>query len=441
MRRTAGTVFCASLLLTTSAFASGYGLREFSGSALGVSYAGAAANGLHGTTMAFNPALVNDVGDFDISASGIGILPNTAGTFTATTAVGSPVAGETNPHGIVNTALVPTLALRYRLSDQFTVGLLTSSPWGMVTDYGDTFVGRYYATMSDVKTYNATPIVGWQPAPEFSIGAGVQVQYTTGRLGKAIDFGSIGAIYHIPGSVPDAMDGSVLLKAHSWAYGFVLGVEWKPTSDLSIGLSYRSKIDNTLKGTENFTLDPYGLGAYLSAHTGAFVNSPASAGFTNPQVVTFGLRWHVDDQFTLLAGGDWTGWSAFKTLTAQSANPYQPDDVSVMNWKSSLFGSVGVEYTPCHDWVLRLGTAYDETPTVDEFRTPGIPDGNRVWISGGVGYRWNEHVDLDVSVARLFAQRADINLLATDPGNALRGSLHGSVDMGVTLVGFELTYH
>jgi len=61
----------------------------------------------------------------------------------------------------------------------------------MVTDYGPDWVGRYYATNSDVKTVNATMVVGFQPTPELAFAAGVQVQYIKGRLGKAIDFGTI----------------------------------------------------------------------------------------------------------------------------------------------------------------------------------------------------------------------------------------------------------
>jgi long-chain fatty acid transport protein len=447
MRRTALCVLATSLLLTTSAFASGYGLREFSASTLGLSYAGSAANGETASTLAFNPALLADVKDWDAAASGIGILPNTSGSFTGTTAAGTPL-GTSTPHGIVNTALVPDFSLRYRLSDEFVVGVVTSSPWGMVTNYGPSWVGRYYATYSDVKTYNVTPMVSWQPVPEFAIGVGVQVQYLNGRLGKAIDFGTIGCsincmnplgtpFFHV---LPGQDDGSVLLKAQDWTEGFVVGVTWKPTPDWSFGASYRSRLDGKMKGTETFTLDGAGVGATLNAVYGMFANSTASAVFDNPDVFTVGARWHINDQWTALAGGDWTGWSAFKTLTAHATNPHQPDDVSDMNWKDSWFGSLGVEYQACQDLILRLGTAYDESPTVDEFRTPGIPDNSRYWVSGGFGYQFTDHMGVDFSIARLIAEKADINLLASDPGNSSRGWLQGVVHMGVTLVGVEFTY-
>ena len=74
MRRSAITILCTSCLLSVSAYATGFDLREFSASSLGTSYAGAGANGQHASTMAFNPALLGQVDDFDISVSATGIL-------------------------------------------------------------------------------------------------------------------------------------------------------------------------------------------------------------------------------------------------------------------------------------------------------------------------------------------------------------------------------
>lgn len=440
MRRTAA-ITIASLMLSTSALASGYGLRDASASTLGLSYAGNAANGTVASTLAFNPALLSDVNQFDISVSNTALVPQTSGTFTATNAAGAPVSGTTHPVDIVNTALIPSFALRYRLSSQFTVGMSVTAPWGMITDYGNDSVTRYYATMSDVKSANTMFMAAWQPIPELSIGGGVQVQYIKGRLSKAIDFGTLGYSNHIPGALPGAADGFVELRAQDWSTGWVVGAEWKPTAKLSLGISYRSEVENTLKGNEYFALDSKGIGATLKAVTGAFVNGEATAPFNNPAVLTFGARWKLNDQWTLSAGGDWTGWSAFKTLTAHSSNAHQPDDVTLMNYQDSWFGSLGVEFKPCDDWKFQLGTAYDQSPTVSNFRTPGIPDGGRYWLSAGAGYRLTDNMDLNLSVARLIAQKGNIALSKADTGNALRGNLTGVVNMRVTLIGLEFDYH
>jgi long-chain fatty acid transport protein len=439
MRRTAAAVFVC-LLLSTSAYASGFGLRDASASTLGLSYAGNAANGTVPTTMVFNPATVNDVETFDFAVSNTGLLPQTSGDFTANTVAGGhafPITGTTHPVDIVNTALVPSIALRYRLTDKIALGMQFSTPWGMITNYKPNPVTRYYATMSDVKTANMMFIAGYQLTPEFSVAGGLQVQYLKGRLSKAIDIGLIASpLLH---TAPGSHDGYVELRAQDWAAGWIIGAEWKLAPNLTFGASYRSAVYNRLKGNEYFTLDA--VGQTLAGATGLFENGAASGKLHNPPVVTFGAKWDIDPQWSLMVGADWTGWSIVKTLTIHSANPHQPDDVTVFNYHDSWFGSVGVQYKPTEDWKLSIGTGFDDTPTDTAYRTPGIPDGGRYWLSAGVGYRITPSMDLDLSVARLIAEKGNIALKQTDPGNSLRGNLTGTVNMRVTLVGLELNYH
>lgn len=445
MRRTAAFVF-ASLMLSSSALASGFGLRDASASTLGVSYAGNAANGSVASTMVFNPALVNDVGTLDVAVSNTGLLPDTSGDFTASNMLGMPI-GSSHSKDIVNTALVPSLAVRYRVTPKLAVGLQVSAPWGMLTNYRSPTVTRYYATMSDVKTANVQFIAGYQLTPELSVGGGVQVQYIKGRLSKAIDVGSIAyGLYltHklpvlIPGTTPSGNDGYVELRAQDWSVGWTLGAEWKPRPDLSLGISYRSQIDNTLKGNEYFTLDP--VGQTLRTYTGLFVNGPATGQFNNPAILTMGAKWDITPQWSFLVGADWTGWSTVNNLTIHSANPHQPDDVNVFAYDDSWFGSIGVQYKPTEDWKFSLGTGFDDTPTANRYRTPGIPDGGRYWISGGIGYKFSQNIDLDFSIAHLIAEKGKIALSAADTGNENRGSLTGVVNMSVTLVGLEMNYH
>ncbi len=102
---------------------------------------------------------------------------------------------------------------------------------------------------------------------------------------------------------------------------------------------------------------------------------------------------------------------------------------------------MGVEYKPVREWTLRFGTAYDQTPTTSGRRTPGIPDGGRYWVSAGVGYALTDNMDVDVSIARLIAEKGNIALSQTDTGNSARGNLNGAVKMGVTLIGMEFAYH
>jgi long-chain fatty acid transport protein len=457
MRRSAVTILCTSLLLTASAYATGFDLREFSASSLGTSYAGAGANGQHASTMPFNPALAGWVDDFDISVSATGIVPTATGDFTtATTSAGNPTGGTTTPSAIISKAIIPDIAIRKRLSDQLSVGVSVTVPWGLMSKYSDTWAGRYYATKSELKTYNITPVVAFQPIPELSIAAGVQVELIKGNLGNAIDFGLIGchvncSVFPPPPGVPffnvlpGHDDGKVALKADNWAYSYVLGVAWKPNDNVSLGLSYRGKIDHKLSGTATYTLDAGGVGAFFNAYvpTQTFLNSAASAKITLPSVVNASARLRVDDKWTVMATVDWTGWSVFKQLLVVPVEPHNSSGLTTFGWKDSWFGSIGAEYKADDQWTLRVGTAYDQSPTPSGAATPGVPDSSRIWLSGGVGYRMTDNLDVDFSVAHMFSEKSRINQLVSAPTgeNAVRGTLIGTVSAGITLIGVEITYH
>lgn len=434
MNRAVPALFLTPWLLATSAYATGFDLREFSPSSLGSAYAGAAADDERASTVFFNPALLSGVESFDASVSATGILTNTDGDYAATTSAGTAVSGDGTPTGFVTSTAVPALAMRARLTDKLTVGMNFTMPWGMLSKYGDDWVGRYYATKSEIQTRNTTVMAAYQLLPNLSIGGGVQVQYMKGYLSKAIDFGLVGYEYNL-GTAPGGDDGFAALKANDWGWGYILGVSWQPAKDVTVGVSYRSRIAQTLAGYEYITPDRANIATALG-----FGRTRVHAQVDTPAVAMASIRWKVDEQWTLAATTDWTGWYSIQNILAVTANTVQTDDTA-MDWKPSWMGSVGAEYKPSSDWVLRLGTAYDSTPTHTQNRIPGIPDSSRIWLTAGVGYRWNEHLDVNLAYTRMFNGRAKIDLKSSDVGNALRGNLSGKGGLTITLIGLEFDIH
>jgi long-chain fatty acid transport protein len=177
MNRAVPVLFFTPILFATSAYATGFDLREFSPSSLGVSYAGAAANGVNASTTFFNPALLTEGKGFDVSLGATAILTDSDGNYSATTSAGTPVAGNGTPNGLVTQTVVPSIALRQQLTDRLAVGMTATIPWGMLTKYDNDWVGRYYAVKSEIQTRNVTFSAAYKLLPELSIGGGLQVQY------------------------------------------------------------------------------------------------------------------------------------------------------------------------------------------------------------------------------------------------------------------------
>ena len=429
-----------SPVLLSPAWAAGYGLKEQSAAAMGAAYAGVAADLSNPASLSYNPATLAGVADTDFAISLVEVVPHSTATYTsATTALGTPTGGNAAPKNFIADAPIPDIAIRHRLADDLSVGLAVSVPYGLKTDYPAGWAGRYYATKTEAITINIAPSIAWQATPELTFGASVNLEYARGQLESAIDIGTIGAVNHIPGSVPGGMDGAARLSGISWETGFSLGAIWQPSSDLNIGLAYKSAITHNLTGPFTFTLDSFGVGAAIRSATGLFTNTRASAHLTMPDTLSFGGRWKVSDNFTLMSEFDWTNWSRFKNLNVVAVNPAQPADFTLANWQSTVFFSAGGEYRFSDTIKLRAGAGFDESPVPDATRTPRIPDASRTWLAGGIEYRLSPGSAINLSYGRLFDDNSNIVQTSAGSGNTLRGNLAGATSSMVDVVGLQVS--
>ena len=434
-------LFTASLLLPAPASASGYGVREWSAAAMGASYAGASATGSDASFMAYNPATLAGVGTYDSSVSLTGLFPSSSATYSsATTSALTPTGGLTTPDGIIKNAFVPNLGARVRLSPNWAVGLAVYAPWGLSTDYEDGWAGRYHALKSELLTVNAMPTISYQISDSFAVAAGLQIQYATGTLSNAVDTGTIGALFAVPGAVPGTQDSLAEFDADGWGVGFSLGVMGEIADGITVGVSYRSAITHTLDGTLDFTLDSAGVGAALAGAAGILVDTDAETVLTTPDRISVGARVRLSERWTALGEFDWTNWSRFQELRVVSDNMFQPDDVTIAQWEDSLFGSIGLEYQANQQWTLRAGAGIDASPIPDETRNPRIPDADRTWISFGFTVQATESLSISASYAHLFLPDEPIALNQLQTGNALRGNIVGEGEAGANFFGIQLSY-
>jgi len=431
----------AVILYSGTAVAAGYGLKEFSAEAMSAAYAGSAAGGRDASYLPYNPATLAAVADADFAISLIGIFPRSEANYTvALTAAGTPAGGSLTPGSFINNAPVPGFGVRKRLSERLAMGLSVSAPWGLSTKYSDSWAGRYHGLETKLLTVNVSPIVSYQLTPEIAVAAGLQAQYADGKLTSAIDIGTIGALYAIPGSIPGAQDGKAAFKATDWAYGFTFGVMAHLGDNVTAGLAFRSAVDHTLEGPLTFRLDNAGLGAAIKAGTGLFTDTRAMTDLTTPEMINFGMRLKLSEEWSGLVEVDWTNWSRFRELRVVASNTSQPDDVTISNWKDAWFFSLGAEYQPNERWSLRAGAGYDETPVPAATRGPRIPDAARTWISAGAGFQVSDGIRINFSAAHLFIGKEEVGLTPAQPGNALRGTLSGSTESGVNVLALQAAF-
>lgn len=422
---------------TGAAQATGYELREQSTVGQGAAFAGAAARGDDPSFLFFNPAAIAWLPGTQIGSVGSAVLPrlqvDQGAASRAGLLGGSPIAGDLGGQAGL-AAFVPAFHASTALGEQWALGVSLTSPWGLVTKYDSSFIGRYQALTSSLKTINLTPALAWRPVPEFSIGVALQIQYAAARLSNDVDFGAVGFLnpaLRAAGFRPGIADGRSTVTGNDTAFGWLIGAQWEPRPGTRLGASFRSAVFHNLKGDVQFEAVPAPLRP-------AFAGSQARANLTTPETATLGLAQRIDDRWTVLLGAEWTNWSRFRDLTVRFDSG-RPSSVTEERWRDSWFLSLGGEYKATPDITLRAGFAWDQSPVPEATRTPRIPDNNRYWLSAGASWQAAANLTLSVAYTHIFITDAQVNLRDEGPGTTgfLRGNLDASYRASVDILSLQ----
>jgi long-chain fatty acid transport protein len=425
--------------------AAGFQLFEESPSAEGNAVAGAAASAEDASTIFFNPAGMTYINQYQ-TIGGLQIIDPSATfhphtTTTAPTPISglapAPLTGQGN-RDLGETTVVPDIYGLAPIGDEWRVGIGITAPYGLITDYGSTtWVGRYYAERSDLKTYDVNPSIAYRATNWLSLGAGIDVLHAHALLKNAIDFGSICAnaagagTCGLFGLAPQANDGQTSLEANDTTVAWNAGIMLQPLEHTRIGLSYRSRYDLHLDGTATFLVPTAfrALQAAVPAFGGSFMTGSAHAKITLPDTASVAVYHEITPKWALLGDVTWTHWSLFKNLIVTFDNPAQPANVTPENWHDSYRVALGATYMASEDVKLRMGVAYDESPVKSAFRTLRIPDDNRVWISVGYNMVLADGLSLDAAYSHLFyTGNAPVNLTNPNMGTVV-GTFSPSVNI------------
>ncbi len=424
------------LVLPAAGGASGFALLEQSAKGLGEAMAGGATETDEPNSIFYNPAGIAFMDSDGVSAGLSAILIKAEYTDRGSYDIlGAPLQGPDATSD--RTGWVPNLFVAFKLSDTVSAGFGLTAPFGLGTNYPRNWVGRYHAVKTDLKTINLSPAAAWQVVPGFlSIGGAVNIQYVDAELTNAVDFGTI--LYPAAGTPPQSLDGFADLNGDAWGVGYSLGILCRPTETTKIGLNYRSKVKQTLKGDVKFEV-PAVARAILNAGgmTNYFVNTDADADLTTPASLSLGAAQMLGDDFEIKADLSWTGWNCFRELAVEFDSS-QPDAITTENWTDTYRVSLGLDWYVTEAITLRAGTSYDDTPISQDYRTPRIPDNNRIWLSLGAGVDLTEDLTVDLAYLHLFMEKMDATLTSAE--NASKGFMVGEYEPSIDVFSAEISY-
>jgi long-chain fatty acid transport protein len=467
------TAVVATLVLALSpgtALASGFQLVEQNGSGLGNAFSGQAAGVKDASAIYFNPAALTEIEGGNLVLSVEPIIPSQTFSDVASTAPSLPPLPGVPPLGIPlgsaggdagGLTPVPNGYFSYQVSDNWWLGLGVNVPFGLTTEWESGWVGRFHGVKSSIHAINVNPTVAVKLGA-LSLGAGVNWQqfdaeltqntaYGGAAFGAAFTAGGAaaagGILAQLGGPAGLAREGLTVLDGDSTAWGWNAGATLAIGEDARIAASYRSPVEHTLEGTIAFQDAPTfveqgPIGPIGAALNYAFSERPITADVKLPETFSVALAWE-GETVELLADWTWTGWSSIPSLDViDEAN----QDVTslTLQFEDTWRAGVGLNFILNEAWKLRLGTAYDKTPVQDVYRTPRLPDNDRVWAAGGFEWKLNERNRLDFGYAYLFIDDAPSQLAANpqDPDFAeqlLKGNLLGTYSSNVQILSLQYT--
>lgn len=415
----------AAVLLAAAADANagGFALREQSASGQGASFAGVAAGGAL-SSMYWNPSVMTQFSGKTIEGDASMIFPNASHSYTGSSlGTAIPALYATTPGNSGLPATVPATYSSLQINDSLWVGMSVNAPFGLGVGFPTTWAGAGYGQDASLQSYNFAPSVAYKINDWISVSVGAQVQYMT------VNYKTLTTAFPT---------GFGLIGGSGFSYGYTAGVTLTPTPTTTLGIGYRSALNQKINGT-----------LQLSSAVPGSTPGSVSTTLNLPDMLTVGLRQRIGDRFTALAGFEWTNWSRIGTSTIQTPTgatatiggtgillPFQYSD--------GYMYSLGGEYMIDPVWTVRAGIAYEKSPITDAVRTPRLPDDDRMWYSVGASYKPEmfRGVTFDIGYSYIDVKNAPINIGpgSGNPWTNSTGTYIGSVDSHIHILSFGLRY-
>jgi long-chain fatty acid transport protein len=412
----AAGVALLALAAASQASASAFYLQEQSVRGTGRAYSGEVADKGVGSLW-WNPASIAGIekseGYFGLNMIQVNSkVTNTGSSITRPVppaGVTTPIGGDNIAYDPINDGVVPNAGVAFRINDKLALGISVAAPYNFTTEYNQNSWTRYDALKSQLRTVNVDGVIAYRVNDMIDLGVGVTALYADAELTNAL-----------PNISPLQPDGSQSLKGDGWAYGYTVGAQIHPSKSLTIGASYRSKIDQKLDGTVKVA----GLLAPIPAANNFTTDGQAK--ITLPWIANLGARWAVNDAWTLNASVSRVGWGEFDAIRVSFPGSAT---TNVQNYKDVTTYAVGVDWQASPRLTLRTGVQYDPTPTPDVGRTARVPDGDRMMYAAGATWAATDNIKLDAAISYISFDDSKINrtdLTATSSTVRLNGDVTGS---------------
>lgn len=417
--RLAAAVLASAAAMPVHAHAQGYGVYEQSACPSGRAGTGvAAASCQDGSSIFYNPAAI--VG-----------LPQTVSVGSSVIA---PSGSFTNRFTGLETDLedkiypIPHLYyVRPFAGGRWGAGIGVFAPYGLATDWPESFEGRFLGYHSMIRAIYIQPTVATRIGDRLSVGAGFDIVPVSVALHQHVDLANVptpaGPTFGELG-IPNGTDvADIQLEGSTISFGAHLGVQYRLTDQLTLGARYlvrqRPEIDDgeaTITQIETGLVlapnNPFGLpaGTPLDAvvasqfdpsnPTAAFVNQGGSTSIPLPDQLVLGLQYSPTDRARFLFDYQFTNWTTFDVLDIRFERIGQR--VLREDYEEAHGFRFGGEYDFTENTTGRAGFYYHTRAAPPQTVTPNLPTNERSSFTLGLGTKLTRSLGLEAYYQYLY---------------------------------------
>ncbi len=279
----------------------------------------------------------------------------------------------------------------YRINKDFAVGLGFTVPFGLGTKWGDDWVGKYLALKTDLMVFTVSPVIAYKVTDDLSISAAFVYSFANVEITRKNS------------QAPFEGDAFVHLKGDdNAAFGYNLGLMYKPIKTLSFGVSFHSQISYDFKGTASSTTTQSQLESRLP-------NGDITAELTTPFNFAVGAAYDLLPGLKFSADFQYVGWSSYDTLAVDFNDPNFPDLASPRLYDDSYIIRLGSEIALNSQLNVLAGVYFDKNPVKPEYLNPSLPDANRFGLSLGFNLMVVDNLGISASYLHIFASQVSVD--------------------------------
>lgn len=387
-----------SILVPVMAVAEGYQVNTLSSRQMGMGHTGTGMH-LDGESMFFNPA-------------GLGFMPgrvSLSGAFTTIFAHAEAALADREVCKTANDPSTPIMAnAAFSVYDNLKVGISFYTPYGSGINWTANWPGAMLNQKVNLKVFTLQPTVAWRLTDRFSVGAGLTVNWGNVDLSKGlIEPGTADIMVGMlaqTGQLPDPVyyNGiipvSVNLKGESKvAVGFNIGAMYDILDNLTVGISYRSKVKMSVDAGDASLSFANRQAEIILSELQILNSTNFAASMPCPYVLSFGASWKPCEKLTVAADAWLTGWKTYRRLDIEFLDPVCAayNQNIVKDYRNSWAYSVGAQYALTPRLDMRAGLMVDTSPVNRDHYNPETPGMTKIEPTVGFSFKPVREMSVD----------------------------------------------